>query len=212
MLFTRTSGRFRGNYYSANKQFIAPLPAVNIEFTTAQPERDIAVEKAVRDYANQAYQAVVQWAEQELEGTPESGYSGAGRNDTAHDLLSHLSERMTVMHKQRVAIERTWRDWVEAILPPNHELTKTFLTQGWVEVGLEGGWERVKAEFQARKAIPSGKTLQDLRRETEEALEKLRPRFELIRKTDELIDQIVYRLYGLTEDEIAVVEASTSGA
>ena len=32
--------------------------------------------------------------------------------------------------------------------------------------------------------------------------------FGAIRETDELIDQIVYRLYGLTEEEISVVEAS----
>jgi hypothetical protein len=38
----------------------------------------------------------------------------------------------------------------------------------------------------------------------------LRPLYEHIRETDELIDQIVYRLYGLTEDEIAVVEASAA--
>ncbi len=79
-------------------------------------------------------------------------------------------------------------------------------------LGLKRGWEGVKAEFQARKAIPSGKDLQRLKRETEEALSELRPLYERIRETDELIDQIVYRLYGLTEDEITVVEASTKGA
>ena len=47
-----------------------------------------------------------------------------------------------------------------------------------------------------------------MRRETEEALEELRPLYERIWRTDELIDKIVYRLYGLTEDEISVVEAS----
>jgi hypothetical protein len=70
----------------------------------------------------------------------------------------------------------------------------------------------VKAEFQARNAIPSGKDLQRLKHETEEALGELRPMYERIRETDELIDQIVYRLYRLTEDEIAVVEASSKGA
>ena len=34
-------------------------------------------------------------------------------------------------------------------------------------------------------------------------LEKVRQKMYL---TDELIDQIVYRLYGLTEEEIAIVE------
>jgi len=35
---------------------------------------------------------------------------------------------------------------------------------------------------------------------------------ERIASTDALIDQIVYRLYGLTEEEIAVVEGRTTTA
>ncbi len=83
-----------------------------------------------------------------------------------------------------------------------------FRQGAWVELGLKSGWDSVKAEFQARHAIPSGKDLQRLKRETEEALSELRPLCKRIRETDELIDQIVYRLYGLTEEEISVVEAS----
>ncbi|MBC8252932.1 MAG: hypothetical protein H8E35_02735 [Ardenticatenia bacterium] len=33
-----------------------------------------------------------------------------------------------------------------------------------------------------------------------------------IRLTDDLIDQIVYRLYGLTEEEIAIVEGRATGS
>jgi hypothetical protein len=32
------------------------------------------------------------------------------------------------------------------------------------------------------------------------------PLLEMIRQTDELIDAVVYRLYGLTEEEIRIVE------
>jgi hypothetical protein len=35
---------------------------------------------------------------------------------------------------------------------------------------------------------------------------KLLPLLEWIRQTDELIDAIAYRLYGLTEEEIRIVE------
>ncbi|MDP2765961.1 MAG: hypothetical protein Q8O41_00690 [Candidatus Methanoperedens sp.] len=40
---------------------------------------------------------------------------------------------------------------------------------------------------------------------------KLAPLLKRIEATDGLIDQIVYRLYGLTEDEIKIVEESISG-
>jgi hypothetical protein len=45
-----------------------------------------------------------------------------------------------------------------------------------------------------------------LRAEFEESMSKLLPLRERIRKTDELIDATVYRLYGLTEEEIAIVK------
>ena len=104
--------------------------------------------------------------------------------------------------------EYAWHDWVETAVPRASKLTKEFREGGWVKVGLRDGWEGVKAVFQARNAIPSAGTLQDLRRETEDALNKLRPLYEGIEETDRLIDQIVYRLYGLTEGEISAVEES----
>jgi hypothetical protein len=45
-----------------------------------------------------------------------------------------------------------------------------------------------------------------LRAEFEGSLGKLGPLRERIRQTDGLIDAVVYRLYGLTEEEIAIVE------
>ncbi len=39
----------------------------------------------------------------------------------------------------------------------------------------------------------------------------LAPLLNKIRVTDELIDAIVYRLYGLTEEEIKIVKESISG-
>ena len=40
----------------------------------------------------------------------------------------------------------------------------------------------------------------------EQSLEKVLPLKEQLRRTDNLIDAVVYRLYGLTEEEIRVVE------
>jgi len=37
-------------------------------------------------------------------------------------------------------------------------------------------------------------------------MNKLLPLLERIEKTDRLIDAVVYRLYGLTEEEIGIVE------
>jgi len=47
-----------------------------------------------------------------------------------------------------------------------------------------------------------------LRAEFEGSVGKLLPLLERIRQTDELIDAVVYRLYGLTEEEIRIVEGN----
>jgi hypothetical protein len=47
-----------------------------------------------------------------------------------------------------------------------------------------------------------------LRAEFEGSLGKLLPLLDRIEKTDELIDAVVYRLYGLTEEEIRIVEGN----
>ena len=39
---------------------------------------------------------------------------------------------------------------------------------------------------------------------------KLQPLREQIERTDRLIDAVVYKLYGLTEEEIRIVEGSTN--
>ena len=45
-----------------------------------------------------------------------------------------------------------------------------------------------------------------IKREFEGSTAKLKPLLARIEVTDRLIDRIVYRLYGLTEEEIKVVE------
>jgi hypothetical protein len=57
-------------------------------------------------------------------------------------------------------------------------------------------------------ADPSGRAFQErLAVEYEASLGKLLPIKGRLAATDRLIDQVVYKLYGLTEEEVAVVEA-----
>ncbi len=55
--------------------------------------------------------------------------------------------------------------------------------------------------------MPSIELVQDeLRRQYEDSLRVVLPLKEQLGRTDRLIDQVVYRLYGLTQEEIEVVE------
>jgi len=188
------------------------MPIRRISFTMASEERrrlfTEAKELCTRDLALRNDSEFINFVGNSLLSYDEGLDHRQQRSDIVHDLLSHLAKELTTVHEQRSNIELAWREWVAAVIPQQNKLKKDFYEREWVVAGLKDGWPSILAEFQARKAIPSGKALQDLKRETEEALEELRPLYERIQKTDELIDQIVYRLYGLTEEEISVVEES----
>ena len=53
---------------------------------------------------------------------------------------------------------------------------------------------------------------ENIRQEFEKSVEVLSPLLKRIDATDRLIDQIVYKLYGLADEEIEVVESSVTGA
>jgi hypothetical protein len=133
-------------------------------------------------------------------------------SDVVHDLLVHLANQMISANSHRLEVQHMWRECMETVVPNADKLTKEFRGGGWVDIGFQDGWDGIKAVFQAKGVAPPSGTLRDLRRETEDALNKLRPLCKRIEATNRLIDQIVYRLYGLTEDQISVVEESVKGS
>jgi len=63
-----------------------------------------------------------------------------------------------------------------------------------------------KNKSKIRANLSDAAFVRTLEREYEKSLEILLPIKDRLAKTDRLIDQIVYKLYGLTEEEIAIVE------
>ena len=57
--------------------------------------------------------------------------------------------------------------------------------------------------------LKSRELYENIKSEYEKSLSKLLPLKEKLRKTDWLINQIVYKLYGLTEEEIKIVEGGS---
>ncbi len=63
--------------------------------------------------------------------------------------------------------------------------------------------------MEVEETVNRAKDAYDTIKETFDGImSKLTPLFDRIRETDGLIDNIVYRLYGLTEEEIKVVEVA----
>jgi hypothetical protein len=131
------------------------------------------------------------------------------QSDVVHDILAFLAEQMIEMNKEKQAEIKGFLTYLERTLEAkiddltNKTLLKNYYKHSFAEIltvlkknrsklvsfnpQLRSDQERLEKEFNA-------------------SLKKLTPLVNKIQATDRLIDQIVYKLYGLTEEEIAIVE------
>lgn len=153
------------------------------------------------------------------------GATGAEeKSDVVHDFLAYLAEQMIELNKRKQAEMKRLLDWLkqESYIAPDRKgntgieaLTgktklKNYLgdyQKGESHLSFEELMDiLVKNRARIGQSLSGGTFGARLQREYETSLEKLLPIKERLAKTDWLIDQIVYRLYGLTEEEIRIVE------
>ncbi len=136
-------------------------------------------------------------------------------SDAVHDLLAHLAERMIEMNKEKNAEIKSFLDFLKGEIgaPIEHLYNKTAIQeyyrhefQNLIDV-LAKNKKKLKAGYDPK----SPANYKHLQQWYNESIGKLKPLMGRIEATDGLIDAIVYRLYGLTEDEIKIVEGSISG-
>lgn len=138
-----------------------------------------------------------------------------------HDLLAFLAERMIELNKQKQTEVKRFLGWLEkrlAIRPKDgaggiDSLAGRTILQGYLGDYQKGEPETAWADFYYRLHQNRGRfgagleVLQgEIEAEYERSLDVLRPIKRQLARTDALIDQIVYQLYGLTDEEIAIVE------
>lgn len=137
-------------------------------------------------------------------------------SDVVH-LLAFLAERMIEMNKEKNAEIKGFLRWLEGeIGAPVEELAnKTALKEYYDNKydfetfvkALAKNKKKLKEGYDPTRREPKDK----LEKEFNASLSKLAPLLKRIDATDGLIDQIVYKLYGLTEDEIKIVNETISG-
>jgi len=142
------------------------------------------------------------------------------QSDVVHDLLAHLAERMVEMNKEKQAEVRGFLAWLEREIGASvDDLTgKTRLRnysgdyqKGEPHLTLEELLAILRKNRRRLKVDPSRRAFQErLEQEYRASLGKLLPLKARLAATDRLIDLIVYRLYGLTEEEVAIVEGSVA--
>ena len=148
--------------------------------------------------------------------------------DVVHDLLAFLAEEMIRLNQEKQKEMKAFLSWLEAELqvrPDKKGNTgiealagktklKNYLgdyQKGEPELPFEALWEILRKNKSRIGRPLTHEFMAELQEAYERSLTKLRPIKERLRLTDALIDQIVYRLYGLTEDEIEIVEANNTG-
>ena len=125
-----------------------------------------------------------------------------------HDLLAFLAERMLEMNKQKQQEIKGFLGWQEGFMGAKVEdLTPKTKLQSYYEHDYESFLAVLKKNKKLLAVDPARREPGEaLRAEFEGSVGKLGPLRERILQIDELIDAVVYRLYGLTEEEIGILE------
>jgi len=140
----------------------------------------------------------------------------AGEIDVIHDLLAFLAQQMINLNQHKQAEVRRFLGWLEGqIGAAIDDLTGKTVIQGYLGDYQKGEahlpfadlYDRLHQNRARIAANVSDRAFEGrVRREYETSLGVLLPVKEQLAHTDRLIDLIVYKLYGLTDDEIAIVE------
>ncbi len=141
------------------------------------------------------------------------------QSDVVHDLLAHLAEQMVEMNKEKQAEIKGFLNWLEREIGAsiddlsNKTKLRNYLgdyQKGEPHLTLEELLAILRRNRRKLRVDPSARAFQErLEREYQASLDKLLPLKRRLAATDRLIDLIVYRLYGLTEEEVAIVEGGS---
>lgn len=203
------TGTLQGSYSHTYPQQVRAFPIRRISFTTQEKERAQLMEKGKKLYerclAKGDQACVLGFVEHALKQTPEQA-------DVVHDLLAFLAEQMIEMNKAKQTEVKGFLGWLERELGAKvDDLKNKTKLKDYHDGTFEVLLEVLKENRRSLSVDPSERKFQDrLAKEYTHSLTKLGPLKTRLEATDRLIDQIVYKLYGLSDAEIAVVEGIAS--
>jgi hypothetical protein len=205
----RLNSLLRGGYVRVFTQYLEPLPIRQIVFSTPAARREALAGEARALTAAGDAPALLGFVESRLAAQPEE-------SDVVHDLLASLAERMIDLNQQKQAEMKRFLGWLEHLVKAKlDDLTGKSKLKNYLgdyqkaEPELPfGELENILYKNKAKLGISlsDARLLAHLREEYEKSLSALRPLKTSLAWTDSVIDQVVYRLYGLTEEEVRVVE------
>jgi RNAse (barnase) inhibitor barstar len=128
-----------------------------------------------------------------------------------HDFMSYLSSKMTEMNQEKQNLVNGFLTWLEKEIiqgPIEGFKNKTKISKFY-----ENNFNSLVDVLKQNHILPKVIALHNERYEKvnqayNDTMSKLVQLMEIICKTDNLIDQIIYKLYCLTDEEIKIVEKS----
>lgn len=200
----------RGGYIEY-REYLKFLPVRRISFNTQPARRKQMVETGMQLYKRHltdAHQArIPRLAEDMLEQRLE-------RADVVHDLLAFLADQMIDMNKEKQTETKGFLTWLQRRIGAKvDDLSNKTKVKDYHEHDLDALLDVLKKNRRKLKVNPDTRAVQEaLGAECGKSMAKLEPLKAKIAATARLIDLIVYRLYGLTEDEIRIVEGEPNAA
>lgn len=145
-------------------------------------------------------------------------------SEVVHDLLGWLAETMIALHRKKQVLQQDFLSWLETVLqivPEREGSAGIVCLTGKTELAQYPG------DYQKGEPVLAFEALLDILYKNKkrlgvnlndkqlvdmigaryrENIQMVLPIKDRLRRTDALIDAVVYRLYGLTEEEIRIVE------
>ncbi len=190
---------------------VRKIPIRRINFTTPADERNRLLGKAQILYQrcldSGSTDCVLGFVKHHLTADSE-------RVDVVHDLLAFLAEQMVEMNKTKGEEIRGFLHWLEREIGTEIDTLKNKTKiQSYFDLSFEELLEIFKQNRRSIAPDPSDRNFQEsLGHEFTRSRDILDPLLARVQRTDALIDRVVYQLYGLTDEEIAVVEGNVSSS
>jgi len=199
-----------------NSYEVDSLPLRSINFTTPDKERLQLLGQTKKLYQRyldtQNGDKILLFVAERLptkeDGKPNTAYE---QSDVVHDLVAFLAEEMTRLSKEKQSKIKHFLTWLEQEIIKGSIEDQKYKTK--IRNFYEGTLEDLMDVLKKNEAIPDpcpSSTWYTISSEFSTAMNTLGPLKTQIALTDKLIDQIVYKLYGLSDAEIAIVEGQPS--
>lgn len=181
------------------------FPIRRISFVTSNERRKALVERG-RILYEADLSGLVTFVKERLAAQPEE-------SDVIHDLLAFLAEEMTRLNKEKQSRVKAFLSWLEKEIVKgsiDEQKNKTRI-KSFHEGTLDGLMDVLKKKKAVPDPCPSN-IRNTIEAEFSAAVNELTPLKNQIAAIDKLIDQIVYKLYNLSDEEIAIVEGKPIAA